>query len=667
MDKCCWKRSYPVGGKNRFRCYSTLYSNGRDKDFWSFVTFSPSASSRFPFLPGFDPILSFSWGTIDQTLFIRRKRGDFILVQVYVDDIIFGSSNPQLCKEFEALMHEKFQMSAMYWSTARIETTDEGTKILATVDGKLRTVSESSIRRNIKLNDEDRISSLPDAELFEKLTLMCLSPKSTGFNEFSSNIATALVCLATNRVYNFSKMIFGSMVKNVNNKVSKFLMYPRFLSECLKMGQFGQITHTHMYAVPFHTKKIFTTLRVNSPSFSGRNVPLFPSMLVPIGEGSGTPTEPNYTPSTEAQQTSPTSHSSPSLPPVTTEPLPTVTPFDTPQPRQYTRRARIAQSSALPLANITKTSTLPSDSTPRVTSLAAGEGSMQHQIQELMALCTSLQRQHTEMASKIEAQELEITNLKVGVKLLEDREGGGIAQSGDDAPIKGRSLDEREEAAEKESNDTEEMVNVLTSLDAATVLSSGVAEVPTGSGSIPTAGPPATGVPTGSDVVPTASPFLPLLLWLLPTQEEKYDLRKNMGPLSQAKLRHPYHLQSQELDAQRINQVVQETLSTLVTYIAQKDKNKAKREHGNGKNTDDKNKVKEDEKYEAKEVKEYEVDEVKKMKKMKSITVNIMHGAQQGKDVIGVVEIGSGKTLAFGLPILQRLLEEREKFKNMSK
>nr|GEV56146.1 hypothetical protein [Tanacetum cinerariifolium] len=55
----------------------------------------------------------FQRGTIDQTLFIRRKRGDFILVQVYVDDIIFGSSNPQLCREFKALMHEKFQMSAM--------------------------------------------------------------------------------------------------------------------------------------------------------------------------------------------------------------------------------------------------------------------------------------------------------------------------------------------------------------------------------------------------------------------------------------------------------------------------------------------------------------------------------------------------------------------------
>nr|GEU86766.1 putative ribonuclease H-like domain-containing protein [Tanacetum cinerariifolium] len=39
-------------------------------------------------------------------------------------------------------------------------------------------------------------------------TIQCLSPKSTSFNDFSSNIATALVCLATNRTYNFSKMIF---------------------------------------------------------------------------------------------------------------------------------------------------------------------------------------------------------------------------------------------------------------------------------------------------------------------------------------------------------------------------------------------------------------------------------------------------------------------------
>nr|GFD20442.1 hypothetical protein [Tanacetum cinerariifolium] len=59
-----------------------------------------------------------------------------------------------------------------FWSTARIETTEEGTKILATVDGILRIVTESSLRRNLKLKDEDGISSLPDTELFENLTLM---------------------------------------------------------------------------------------------------------------------------------------------------------------------------------------------------------------------------------------------------------------------------------------------------------------------------------------------------------------------------------------------------------------------------------------------------------------------------------------------------------------
>nr|GEV80252.1 hypothetical protein [Tanacetum cinerariifolium] len=49
------------------------------------------------------------------------------------------------------------------------------------------------------------------------------------------------------------------------------------------------------------------------------------------------------------------------------------------------------------------------------------------------------------------------------------------------------------------------MATVLTSMDAATVLASGVAEVPIGSGSIPTTSPPAAEVPTGSDVIPTTS------------------------------------------------------------------------------------------------------------------------------------------------------------------
>ena len=37
---------------------------------------------------------------------------DQILVQIYVDDIIFGSTSPQLCKEFEGIMKKRFEMSS---------------------------------------------------------------------------------------------------------------------------------------------------------------------------------------------------------------------------------------------------------------------------------------------------------------------------------------------------------------------------------------------------------------------------------------------------------------------------------------------------------------------------------------------------------------------------
>ncbi|GJX73486.1 putative ribonuclease H-like domain-containing protein [Tanacetum coccineum] len=50
---------------------------------------------------------------IDKTLFIKRHKGDILLVQVYVDDIIFGSTKKESCFAFEKSMHEKFHMSSM--------------------------------------------------------------------------------------------------------------------------------------------------------------------------------------------------------------------------------------------------------------------------------------------------------------------------------------------------------------------------------------------------------------------------------------------------------------------------------------------------------------------------------------------------------------------------
>ncbi|GKD80570.1 putative ribonuclease H-like domain-containing protein, partial [Tanacetum coccineum] len=52
-------------------------------------------------------------GTIDKNLFIKKDKGDILLVQVYVDDIIFGSTKNSLCVEFEQMMHKKFQMSSI--------------------------------------------------------------------------------------------------------------------------------------------------------------------------------------------------------------------------------------------------------------------------------------------------------------------------------------------------------------------------------------------------------------------------------------------------------------------------------------------------------------------------------------------------------------------------
>nr|GEV74831.1 putative ribonuclease H-like domain-containing protein [Tanacetum cinerariifolium] len=55
----------------------------------------------------------FHRGKIDQTLFIKMQKGDILLVQIYVDDIIFSATNKDLCKSFEKLMKDKFRMSSM--------------------------------------------------------------------------------------------------------------------------------------------------------------------------------------------------------------------------------------------------------------------------------------------------------------------------------------------------------------------------------------------------------------------------------------------------------------------------------------------------------------------------------------------------------------------------
>ncbi|GJS83417.1 putative ribonuclease H-like domain-containing protein, partial [Tanacetum coccineum] len=60
-----------------------------------------------------DPYFPDRRGKIDKTMFFRRGKGDILIVQVYVDDLIYGSIKKSLCTEFEKMMHKKFQMSFM--------------------------------------------------------------------------------------------------------------------------------------------------------------------------------------------------------------------------------------------------------------------------------------------------------------------------------------------------------------------------------------------------------------------------------------------------------------------------------------------------------------------------------------------------------------------------
>ncbi|KAK1414838.1 hypothetical protein QVD17_30597 [Tagetes erecta] len=55
----------------------------------------------------------FTRGQIDPTLFMKRENEELLCVQVYVDDIIFGSTSASMCKEFEEIMKSRFQMSSM--------------------------------------------------------------------------------------------------------------------------------------------------------------------------------------------------------------------------------------------------------------------------------------------------------------------------------------------------------------------------------------------------------------------------------------------------------------------------------------------------------------------------------------------------------------------------
>nr|GEX29656.1 hypothetical protein [Tanacetum cinerariifolium] len=182
------------------------------------------------------------------------------------------------------------------------------TRLQALVDKKKVVISEAVIRDALRLADAEGVDCLPNEEIFTglahmgyekpstKLTfykaffssqwkflihiiLQSMSAKRTSWNEFSSAMASSVICLSTGRKFNFSKYIFDSLVRNVDSN-SKFYIYTRFI-QLIIQNQLGDLlTHTTKYISPALTQKVFANMRRVGKGCSGVETTLFEGMLV---------------------------------------------------------------------------------------------------------------------------------------------------------------------------------------------------------------------------------------------------------------------------------------------------------------------------------------------------------------------------------------------------
>ncbi|GJW09551.1 hypothetical protein Tco_1575378, partial [Tanacetum coccineum] len=289
-----------------------------------------------------------------------------------------------------------------FWATAQVKTVNEVRQLQALIDKKKVIITEASIRNDLHLDDAEGTDCLPNTTIFEELAKMgyekpsqkltfykaffspqwkfmihtitqSLSAKTTAWNEFSSTMASLIICLATNRKFNLSKYIFDAMVKHLDGGV-KFLMYPRFLQVFINQ-QLGDMSHhKKTFVNPFHTKKIFAKIKREGKDFSGRVTPLFDNMLVQASEEVGED----------------------SIPPT--------------------------DSTQIPIIDQPSTSSQPKKNKSQGGNRGrrqSGEDSMQ--LNDLMVLCTQLQKHVLDLEKAKSDQAIEIASLKKMVDKLEKR------------------------------------------------------------------------------------------------------------------------------------------------------------------------------------------------------------------------------------------------------
>nr|GEW15707.1 reverse transcriptase domain-containing protein [Tanacetum cinerariifolium] len=192
-----------------------------------------------------------------------------------------------------------------FWAMAKVKTVNREKQIQARVDKKKVVITEISVRSDLHLEDAEDTECLPTTTIFEQLTL--IGAKTTAWNEFSSTMASAIICLVTNQKFNFSKYIFDHMLKNLEDRV-KLLMFPRFVQVFLDSQVEGMLKHKEIYVTPSHTKKIFANKKRQGKDFSGKVTHLFETMMVQPQEYMGAdleiPTDSHHIPTVTQPSTS---------------------------------------------------------------------------------------------------------------------------------------------------------------------------------------------------------------------------------------------------------------------------------------------------------------------------------------------------------------------------
>nr|GEY01532.1 hypothetical protein [Tanacetum cinerariifolium] len=204
-------------------------------------------------------------------------------------------------------LHVYISCIKQFWNTAVVKRLGDVTRLQALVDKKRIVITEAVVRELLQLDDAEGVICLPNDEIFAGLARMgyekpstkltfykaffstqwkflihtilhSLSAKRTSWNEFSSAMASALICLSSGQRFNFSKYIFESLVLNVDSP-SKFYMYPRFIQLIIQSNIDDLSKHTNRYISPVLTQKVFANMRRIRKGFSGVETPLFENML----------------------------------------------------------------------------------------------------------------------------------------------------------------------------------------------------------------------------------------------------------------------------------------------------------------------------------------------------------------------------------------------------